>query len=79
MKTRWLGRIKVDPSVCHGTACISGTRIPVSVVLDCMAEGMTEDEIIDEYPSLRPDDLKAAIEYGAQLAREEIRPLVKQR
>ena len=70
-----LSRISVDPSVAHGQACIKGTRIPVSVVLDCIAAGMTDAEIIAEYPSLDVESIRAAASYGALLAREEILPL----
>jgi uncharacterized protein (DUF433 family) len=72
---KWQKRISVDPEVCHGKACIKGTRVMVSVVLDCLAEGMSQDEIIKEYPTLKPGDIQAALEYGAMLAREEILPL----
>lgn len=67
--------IAVDPHVLHGRAHIRGTRIPVSVVLDCLAAGMTEGEIVDEYPTLTLDGLRAAAAYGAELAREEVRAL----
>ena len=66
----WRDRITVDPKVCHGKACIKGTRIMVSVILDNLAEGLTEDQIIAEYPSLTKDDIRAAISYAAELARE---------
>ena len=67
--------VTVDPNICHGQACIKGTRIPVSVVLDCLAAGMTLDEITGQYPSLDAESIRAALAYGALLAREEIRPL----
>lgn len=59
----------------HGQAVIAGTRVPVSVVLDCLAAGMTADEIVAEYPSLTAAGVRAAAAYGAMLAREEIVPL----
>ncbi len=68
-------RITTDPAVCQGQACISGTRIPVAVVLDNLAAGLTNDEILVEYPSLQPDDVRAAIAYAAELARERLLPL----
>jgi uncharacterized protein (DUF433 family) len=68
----FLERISVDPNICHGKACIKGTRIMVSVVLDSLASGMTEEEILKEYPALTPKDIKAAIQYAALLAREEV-------
>lgn len=48
----WRERITVDPLVCHGKACIKGTRIMVSVILDNLAEGINENEILKRYPSL---------------------------
>ncbi len=71
----YFDRISVDPSICHGTACIKGTRIPVSVVLDNLAAGLTREEIIQSYPSLSHDDIQAAVAYAADLARERILPL----
>lgn len=67
--------IDVDPSVLHGQARFRGTRIAVSVVLDCLAAGMTEAEIVEQYPSLPADATRAAVAYGALLAREELHPL----
>ena len=67
--------IAVDPDVVHGQARIRGTRIPVSVVLDCLATGMVEDEIVSQYPTLTVAGVRAAAAYGAALAREQIVPL----
>ena len=66
-----LDRIHVDPAICHGKACIRGTRIMVSVILANLAEGMSADAIIAEYPSLQPDDIQAALAYASELAGEE--------
>jgi len=66
----WRERISIDPSVCHGKACIHGTRIMVSVILDNIAAGVGEDAILASYPSLKPEDLAAALAYAAELARE---------
>ena len=68
----WRERITVDPLVCHGKACIKGTRIMVSVILDNLAEGVTEEEILKSYPSLTSEDIKAAISYAAELSRERL-------
>ena len=68
----WRDKITVDPLVCHGKACIKGTRIMVSVILDNLADGVTENEILKSYPSLRPDDIKAAIAYAAEISRERL-------
>ncbi len=65
--------ISADPAIHHGQACIRGTRLSVSVVLDCLAEGMTGDQILAEYPTLTSDGVQAALEYAAALAREEHR------
>lgn len=70
-------RIAVDPVICHGKACIRGTRILVSTILDCLADGMRPEEILDEYPRLTLEDVRAAIEYAATLAREEVYPLAR--
>jgi uncharacterized protein (DUF433 family) len=70
-----LQRIVVDANVVHGKACIKGTRIPVSVVLDNLAAGLTVEEIALSYPSLTPEDVQAAAAYAADLARERVVPL----
>ncbi|MGO8752419.1 MAG: DUF433 domain-containing protein [Thermoguttaceae bacterium] len=71
----WRDRITVDPAVCHGQACVKGTRVPVAVVLDNVAAGVPNDEILHSYPSLKAEDVQAAIAYAADLARERIVPL----
>jgi uncharacterized protein (DUF433 family) len=60
-----------DPQVCHGQATVRGTRILVSIVLDALADGMTEAEILAEYPTLTAEGIRAAAAYGAELARDE--------
>jgi uncharacterized protein (DUF433 family) len=70
-----LSLISVDPRVMHGQAVIAGTRMPVSVVLDCIADGMTVEEIVAEYPVLTAEGIRAAAAYGALLARDELVPL----
>lgn len=60
-----------DPNICHGQATVRGTRITVSVILDALADGMTEDAIIAEYPTLPVEGIRAAAAYGAELARDE--------
>jgi uncharacterized protein (DUF433 family) len=67
--------IEVDPGTVHGQARVKGTRVMVSIVLDCLAAGMTEAEIMAEYPSLTVDGIRAAAAYGAALAREELTAL----
>ena len=65
-----LNRISVDPNVCFGKPCIRGTRIWVSLILDFLANGMTIKEILEEYPYLTEEDIRAAIAYGAEMSRE---------
>ena len=67
----WQERISVRPGVCHGKPCIHGTRIMVSVVLDNLADGLSPEEIVAEYPPVTLDDIRAAISYAATLTREE--------
>ena len=69
-----LEMISTDPQVMHGQAVIAGTRVPVSVILDCLAAGMTADEITAEYPSVPPAGVRPAAAYGA-VAREELLPI----
>jgi len=69
---KWREYITVDPAVCHGQACISGTRIMVSVILDNLAAGASLDEIVQSYPSLTREAVQAAIAYAAELARERM-------
>ena len=69
---KWQDRISSDPRICHGVACITGTRVPVSVVLDNVAGGATREEILTSYPSLSGDDIDAAIAYAADVVRERI-------
>ena len=69
---KWQDYIIVDPEICHGKACIKGTRIPVSVILDNLAEGLSFEEILASYPSLTKEAIRAAIAYAAELTREEI-------
>ena len=68
--TALLKRISVDPNVCFGKPCIRGTRIWVSLILDFLANKMTIEEILEEYPQLTVDDVYAAIAYGAEMTRE---------
>jgi uncharacterized protein (DUF433 family) len=66
----WQERISVNPNICHGKACIHGTRIMVSVILDNLAAGISREEILHSYPTLTPPDIDAALAYAAELARE---------
>jgi uncharacterized protein (DUF433 family) len=66
----WQERIAINPAVCHGKACIGGTRVMVSVILDNLAAGVPGEEIIASYPSIQEPDIQAALSYAAALARE---------
>jgi uncharacterized protein (DUF433 family) len=68
----WRERIAVDPAICHGQACIKGTRIMVAVILDNLAAGVPNDELLKSYPSISVGDIQAAIQYAAELARERL-------
>lgn len=65
-----LNRISVNPNVCFGKPCIKGTRIWVSLLLDMLADGMTLEEILAEYPQLKREDIHAAMAYGAEMSRD---------
>ena len=66
----WQERISINPLVCHGKACIRGTRIMVSAILDNLAAGIPHEELLQSYPSLQEPDIQAALAYAAELARE---------
>ena len=68
-------RISIDPKVCHGEACIKGTRIPVHQILRMLANGDSIDELLQEYPSLTREDIFACFDYAASLAEEQVTPL----
>jgi uncharacterized protein (DUF433 family) len=74
-----LDRIRIDPNVCFGKPTIRGTRLWVSLILDQLASGVTADELIAEYPQLTPEDILAALAYGAEAARERIIPVPTER
>lgn len=67
-------RISIDPKVCHGQACIKGTRIPVHQILHMLANGDTVDELLEEYPSIEREDILACLEYAASLTEEQVIP-----
>lgn len=66
----WREHITVDPNICHGQACIKGTRVMVSVVLDNLTANVSQDEILRNYPSLNRESIRAAIAYTAELSKE---------
>ena len=70
-----LKRISIDPDVCFGRPCIRGTRIWVSLIVDNLAEGTPEAEILEAYPQLTVEDIRAALAYAAEMARERVIPI----
>jgi len=66
-----INRISIDRDIMHGKPCIKGTRIPVYLILDLLAGGSTIKEILDDYPDITEEDIRACVEYAAMLAREE--------
>jgi len=73
----WKAHISSKPDICKGRACVAGTRILVSVVLDNLAAGLTADEIMQSYPPLTRDDIQACLAYAAALTHEEMFPLAE--
>ena len=67
----WQEFFESNPNVCGGEVCAAGTRIPITVILDSLAEGSTKDQILRSYPSLKPTHIDAALAYAAELAHEE--------
>jgi uncharacterized protein (DUF433 family) len=73
-----LRRVSINPKVMVGKPVITGTRIPVELIVKMLSQGIPESEILDEYPSLKIDDIRAALAYAAKsLSHEEIEPLIK--
>ncbi len=70
-----LKRIAIDPNVCFGKPCIRGTRIWVSLIVDNLADGVSEGELLQAYPQLRTEDIRAALAFAAEMTRERIIPL----
>lgn len=68
-------RISIDPRICHGQACIKGTRIPVYQIVAMLANGDTIEELLQEYPSIKREDILACLHYAASLAEEQVTPL----
>lgn len=68
-------KISIDPNICHGQACVSGTRIPVHQIVHMLANGDTVEDLLAEYPSLNRADIMACLEYAAELAEEQVTPI----
>ena len=68
-------RISIDPNICHGQACVKGTRIPVHQLVRMLANGDTVEELLAEYPPLSREDIMACLDYAAELAEEQVTPI----
>lgn len=68
-------RITVDPAQMGGVPCIRGLRIPVATIVGLLAQGMTEAQVLDEYPDLEPEDLREALRYAAAAVDQRELPL----
>jgi uncharacterized protein (DUF433 family) len=67
--------ISIDPKICHGQACVKGTRIPVHQIIHMLASGDNPEEIIEDYPSITIEDIHACLDYAASLAEEQFAPI----
>jgi uncharacterized protein (DUF433 family) len=67
-----LDRISIDPGICHGKPCIRGHRIWVSLVLDLLADKLSASDVLEQYPQLVEDDVRACVAYAAEMTRERI-------
>lgn len=72
---RWQDYISSNPEVCHGKACIKGTRVMATVILDSLAEGMDVEGIVESYPSVSREAVEATLHYAAELAKERLVPM----
>lgn len=72
MRINWQKYITIDPGIHHGEPCIKGTRVPVSIIVGSIADGMTFDEILDAYPQLKRESIQAALAYAAEVVRQEV-------
>jgi uncharacterized protein (DUF433 family) len=67
----WQEYLESKEDVCGGELCAAGTRVPVTVILDSLAEGTSKEQILQSYPSLKPEHIEAALVYASELAHEE--------
>ncbi len=70
-----LSRITLDPDICHGTPTIRHMRYPVSMILDLLGAGMTSEEIIEDYPAIEREDIRACLVYASRLS--DVKSVVK--
>lgn len=74
---RWQDYISSSPEICHGKACVTGTRVMVTIILDSLAEGLGVEEIVENYPSVSREAVQATLLYAAELANERVVPLTR--
>jgi uncharacterized protein (DUF433 family) len=70
-RIEWRQRVVIDPEIHHGEPCIVGTRIPVRMIVGSLADGLTAEEIVTEYPQLTSEDIAAALAYAAEVLHQE--------
>jgi uncharacterized protein (DUF433 family) len=68
-------RISINPNICHGQACVRGTRIPVHLIVRMLANGDTVEDLLAEYPPLTREDIMVCLDYTGELAEEQVSPL----
>ena len=68
----WKEHITIDPEIHHGEPCITGTRLPVAIIVGSLADGMSMEDVLEAYPQLSPIDIQAALAYAAEVMRQEI-------
>jgi uncharacterized protein (DUF433 family) len=72
MRIDWHKYIEVNSDIHHGEPCITGTRIPVSMIVGSVADGMAFNEILDAYPQLKKESIQAALAYAADIVRHDV-------
>ena len=71
-RINWQERIMVDGDIHHGDPCIKGTRIPAAMIVGSLADGMTAEEILQAYPQLTIEDVRAALAYAAEIMEQDV-------
>jgi uncharacterized protein (DUF433 family) len=71
-RINWQEHVTIDKDIHHGEPCIKGTRVPVAIIVGSIADGMSMDEILQEYPQLKRESIQAALAYAADAVRQEI-------
>jgi uncharacterized protein (DUF433 family) len=69
---QWKGRVIIDPDIHHGDPCIRGTRVPVSIIVGSIADGMSVEDVRNAYPQLTVEDVLAALAYAAETLRRDV-------